>query len=80
MKVLVAQSPLTLCDSIDYSPPDSLVHGTFQARILVWIAIPSPGDLPNPGIIPWSPALQADSLPSGLPGKHHTTKPINKIK
>ena len=25
---------------------------------------PSPGDLPNPGIEPRSPALQADALPS----------------
>ena len=30
---------------------------------------PSPGDLPNPGVKPWSPALQADSLPSESPGK-----------
>ena len=30
---------------------------------------PSPGDLPNPGIKPSSPALQADSLPSQLPMK-----------
>ena len=29
----------------------------------------SPGDLPNPGIEPKSPALQADSLPSDPPGK-----------
>ena len=29
----------------------------------------SPGDLPNPGIEPQSPVLQADSLPSGPPGK-----------
>ena len=29
----------------------------------------SPGDLPNPGIKPRSPALQADSLPAELPGK-----------
>ena len=28
---------------------------------------PSPGDLPNPGITPGSPTLQADSLPSELP-------------
>ena len=36
-----------------------------QARILEWVAIPfSPGDLPNPGIEPRSPSLQADSLPS----------------
>ena len=30
---------------------------------------PSPGDLPNPGIEPRSPALQADSLPVEAPGK-----------
>ena len=30
---------------------------------------PSPGDLPAPGIKPRSPTLQADSLPSELPGK-----------
>ena len=31
--------------------------------------LPSPGDLPNPGIKPWSPALQVNSLPSEPPGK-----------
>jgi len=30
---------------------------------------PSPGDLPNPGIKPRSPALQVDSLPAEPPGK-----------
>ena len=30
---------------------------------------PPPGDLPNPGIEPWPPALQADSLLSEPPGK-----------
>jgi len=30
---------------------------------------PSPGDLPDPGIEPGSPALQADALPSESPGK-----------
>ena len=30
---------------------------------------PFPGDLPDPGIEPGSPALQADSLPVELPGK-----------
>ena len=30
---------------------------------------PSPGDLPNPGIEPGSPALQADALLSEPPGK-----------
>ena len=28
------------------------------------LLFPSPGNLPNPGIEPGSPALQADSLPS----------------
>ena len=32
-------------------------------------SIPSPGVLPDPGIEPGSPALQADSLPSKPPGK-----------
>ena len=35
-----------------------------------WSGFPflSPGDLPDPGIVPRSPALQADSLPSEPPG------------
>ena len=40
MKVLVAQLCLTLCNPMDRSPPDSSVHGIFQARILEWVAIP----------------------------------------
>ena len=47
---------------MDCSPPGSSVHGISWARILEWVAIPSPGDLPNPGIEPMSSALQADSL------------------
>ena len=36
-----------------------------------WSGLPFPslGDLPNPGIEPGSPALQADALSSELPGK-----------
>ena len=33
------QSCLTLCDTIDGSPPDSPVPGILQARTLEWIAI-----------------------------------------
>ena len=40
MKVLVAQSSLTLRDPMDGSPPGSSVHGILQARILEWVAIP----------------------------------------
>ena len=47
---------------MDCSPPGSSVHGILQARI--WS-----GDLPNPGIKPGSPALQADALSSEPPGK-----------
>ena len=38
-----------------------------------WSGLPFPslGDLPNPGIEPGSPALQADALPSEPPGKTH---------
>ena len=31
------------------------------------LTFPSPGDLPDPGIGPGSPVLQADSLPSDTP-------------
>ena len=40
MYVLVVQLCLTLYDPIDCSPPVSSVHGTLQARILEWAAIP----------------------------------------
>ena len=54
----------TLCDPMDYT-----VHGLLQAGIWQWVAFPSPGDLPNPGIEPRSPALQVNSLPTEPPGK-----------
>ena len=67
--VLVAQLCPTLCDPIDYIPPGSSVHGILQARILEWVPFPSLRDLPDPGIKPGSPTLQADSLPSEPPRK-----------
>ena len=62
----VAQLCPTLCwpYGLDYNPPGSSVHWIFQARILEWV--PTPGDLPNPGIelTPLvSLAWWADSLP-----------------
>ena len=36
----VAQLCPTLCDPMHWSPPGCCVHGIFQARILVWLAIP----------------------------------------
>ena len=42
---------------------------------------PSPGDLPDPGIEPGSPELQADSLPAELPGKplHGLVRDYSKL-
>ena len=45
-----AQSCLTLCDPVYYSPPGSSAHGLFQARILEVAPFPPPEDLPNPEI------------------------------
>ena len=64
VKLKVARSCPTLCD-----PMDCRVHGIPQARILEWVAFPSPGGLPNPGIKPRSSALQVDLLPAEPQGK-----------
>ena len=45
---------------MDGSPEGSSVYGILQAGILEWVAFPSPGDLPDPGVAPClftSPAL-----------------------
>ena len=63
-----AQLCPTLCAPRDCSPPGSSVHGVLQAGTLEWVAMPSSsGALPNPGVGPRSPALQADSFWSELP-------------
>ena len=51
--------------------------GILQARILQWGPCPPPGDLPNLGIEPWSPDLQADSL---LSESHHSQQPDSMTK
>ena len=65
--VLVTQLCLTLCNSMNCSPPRSM--GFSRQEYWTGLPGPSPGDLPDPGIEPGSPALQADSLPSEPPGK-----------
>ena len=65
----VIQLWLTLCNPMDCSLPESSFHVIFQARYWSGLPFSSPGDHPDPGIEPGSPALQADILPSELPGK-----------
>ena len=70
MKVKVKSlSRVRLCDPMDYSLSGSSVHGIFQARVLSGLPFPSPGDLPDPGLEPGSPSLQADALLSEPPGE-----------
>ena len=64
----VAQSCPTLCDPMDCSLPGSSLHGILQARVLEWVAISFSRGLPDLGIEPGSPSLQADALPSEPPG------------
>ena len=54
---------------------------TGYSRQEYWCGLPfpSPGDLPNPGIEPRSPALQADSLLFEPPGQTHHTHIINLL-
>ena len=76
--MLVAQSCPTLCDTMDCSPLGSSVHEISQARILQWVAFPSPGDLPNPGIESTSPALAGGFSTAEPPAKPLSNKGFNK--
>ena len=66
--VLVAQMCLTLCESMDCSQAP-LSMGFSTKDYWSGLPFPSPGGLPDPGIEPWSHALQAGSLGSEPPGK-----------
>ena len=69
---MLAQSCPVLCDPMNYSPPDSSVHGIFQQEYWSGFPFPPSGDLPYPGIKPMSvtsPALAGVFLPLAPPGK-----------
>ena len=69
MKMLVIQLYLTLCNTVDcVAHQASLSMGFSSQEYWSGQPSPSPGDLSNLGIEPGSSALQADSLPSELPG------------
>ena len=56
--------------TVAYQAPPSMEF----SRQEYWsgLPFPSPGDPPNPGVEPMSPALQADALPSEPPGKPYS--------
>ena len=70
--MLVAQLWPTLCDQMN-CPLGSSVHGILRQESWSGLPFPSPGDLPDPGTEPGSPALQADSLLTEPPGKPKNT-------
>ena len=68
VKVLLL-SHIQLLQPHGLSPPGSSVHRILRARVLEW-------DLPDPGIKPWSPALQGNYLLSE-PRKAHMSNIFN---
>ena len=70
LSVLVTQLCLTLCDPTYGLQPARLLC-PWNSPVKYWSGLPfsSPGDLPDPGIEPRSPALQVDSLLSEPPEK-----------
>ena len=86
---LDAQSYLTLCNPIDYSPPGSSVHGDSLGKdtgvgchsLLQGIFLEiEPGFNLGSEIEPGSSTLQADSLPSEPTGKPSTCIALMEIK
>ena len=67
MKLLSHVQLFVIPWTVAYQAPPSMEF----SRQEYWsgLPIPSPGDIPDPGIEPRSPALQADTLPSEPPGK-----------
>ena len=59
----------SLCDPMECSLPGPPSMGFSRQEYWSGVPFPSPGDLPDPGIKPWSPAFQADTFTSEPPGK-----------
>ena len=55
---------------------DHLSMGFSRQQYWSGLPFPSPGDLPDPGIEPWYPALWADALPSEPPGHNQLLTPF----
>ena len=70
---LVANSCLTLAILWTATCQAPLSVGFSRQECWCGLPFPSPGDLPNPGIEPRSPSLQADDLPT-----EHEGRPIHR--
>ena len=69
VKVSVAQTCLTLCGLWTVARQAPLSMKFFRQEHWSGLPCPPPGDLPDPGVRPRFPALQADSLLSEAPEK-----------
>ena len=75
VRAKAAQSCLTLCDPVDCSLTRLLCPWGFcRQEYCNGLPCPSPGDLPDPGIEPRSPVLQANSLLSESAGKQEGSR------
>ena len=71
--MLVTQLCLTLCDPMNCNRPGSSFHGDSPGKNTGVGCLPPPGDLPNPGMEPGSPASQALSQLS------HQGSPLDQL-
>ena len=81
VKVLVSPSCLIFCDTTDYNPPGSFVHGVSRQEYCSGKPFFSRENLPDSGIKPRSPILWANSLPSEPPRKVKlTVHPVKQFQ
>ena len=71
MRAKSLQSSPILCDPMDRTVAHQAPMSMGFSRQKLWsgLLFPPPGDLPDPGIKPAAPGLQADSLLLESPGK-----------
>ena len=77
---LVAKLCLTLTTPWTVAHQSPLSIGFSRQEYWSGLPFPSPGDLPDPGIEPGSPALQAESLPTELLSQCPPHKKVKKFK
>ena len=80
----VIQKEVKVLVTPDSATPWTVVHhaplSMEFSRQEYWEPLPPPGDLPDPGMEPRSPALQADSFPSEPPGQTLTKRQLVTLK